>query len=409
MLQDRYRQMLTAYVDGELSGRQRRYVVRLLRQSREARQLLKHLQADAQLLRRLPQPTLPADLSESVLRTISERRLQPGQRRVPESAPARVWMGSLVSWSAAAALLLGFGVGSYLYFAEARNAPVKRELAQNTPVNPQTAIAEQHGLPVVKQKNTKTTAEHSAPNVERSSSSKSPEIIRRNSNPPKREGADKPPPQPREDNALTERQEMFPLERVSDILPEVFKVVDLEREAVRKKLVAELRKDKDYRMELPCRNGTKAFDRVEKAARELHIRLILDKQAQEGVKLKKPINYALYLENITAEELARLVRQIGVEDSKSAAGKAEEEQIDRLVLTRLTGRNRKELAALLGIDPTTTDPSTSPTTTDAEYVALVLAYNPARPSPGSEEIKHFLEGRKPVRQGTIRVLLVLRG
>lgn len=409
MLQDRYRQLLTAYVDGELSSHQRRHVVRLLRRSQEARHLFKQLRADAQLLRNLPAPTLATDLSGRVLRAIAERRLKPGQRRMPETVPARVWMGSLASWSAAAALLLGLGVGSYVYFADLQNAPAKKELARNTPAKPSPSIVPEKQEPLSdKDKTSKTPSEDTTAKLAGSSLSQSPAIVQRNTVPPKPAVSETPPPQSKEDNALTERQETFHLDLVSDILPEVFTIVDLEREAVRKKLVAELRKDKDYRLELPCRNGTKAFDRVDKAARGLHIRLVLDKQAQDAIKSKKLTTYALYLENITPEELARFVRQIGIEDSKSAAGKAEEEQIDRLVLMHMTGRTHKELAAILGIDPASADPIASSSAADSGQVALVVAYNPVRPSSGSEEIKRFLESRRPFREGTLRVLLVLR-
>jgi hypothetical protein len=49
-----------------------------------------------------------------------------------------------------------------------------------------------------------------------------------------------------------------------------------------------------------------------------------------------------------------------------------------------------------------------PSAKPPERFALVLAYNTVRPSTGSDEIKHFLETRKPLRSGTIRALLVLR-
>jgi hypothetical protein len=172
--------------------------------------------------------------------------------------------------------------------------------------------------------------------------------------------------------------------------------------------------------------------------------LIIDKAAQERIKLKWKISYLLYFEDVTPEELTEFVRQIDVEDHKSTAGKPAETQFDRLVLTRMNAGHRKELSTLLGVDPITpasnatgslTDPHSSLTDATArqvgqslagqggtrtpesgkpaaqppEHIALVLAYNPVRPSPNSDEIKHFLESRKPVRAGALRVLLVLRG
>src|SRR2546430_2493824 len=56
MLPERGRELLTAYVDGELSARQRRHVLRLLRHSAEARRLLQRLQGDA-----APAPHPPTD------------------------------------------------------------------------------------------------------------------------------------------------------------------------------------------------------------------------------------------------------------------------------------------------------------------------------------------------------------
>src|SRR3954464_11554178 len=83
MLPERCRQLLTSYVDGELTGRQRRHVDRLLRRSEEARGFLHRLQADAEALRHLPRPRLEGDLSASVLKAIAERRLSPRRRRAP--------------------------------------------------------------------------------------------------------------------------------------------------------------------------------------------------------------------------------------------------------------------------------------------------------------------------------------
>src|SRR5262249_21377560 len=113
MLPERYRQLLTAFVDGELNPRQRRALNKLLRRSAEARSLLKQLQADSQELRALAPAPLQQDLSDSVLTLIAQRRIPPPRPRVAPLPSS----GSLWPSLAAAALLLAVGGGSSLFFA----------------------------------------------------------------------------------------------------------------------------------------------------------------------------------------------------------------------------------------------------------------------------------------------------
>jgi hypothetical protein len=445
MLLDRYRQLLTAYVDGELSSRQRRHVSRLLQRSPEARQLLNQLKQDARSLRHLPRPRLPADFSVPVLRTIGERRLTPGQRLIAKGSSAPAWMGPLASYAAAAAVLMLLGAASYLYFAASLTPQEQPQLARTIPEipSPPSRRAPKPAPSPKEEKPQTASRDTPRPKLDATSVVKTPPAVQNNDK-PKPSRSDKPPTPPKEEAVLTERLEMFQLDRVANTLPVVVKVGDLDREPARKSLLAELDKDNNFRIELPCQHGTKAFERVQKAAAAVRLGLIVEKQAQERIKLKWRTNYVLYIENVTPAELTRLLRQIGVEDRKLAAGKPAEAQIDRLVLTRLSAQQHKELSTLLGIDPTTTVPAapgplgadprkplsdaTAQQVTQAlagqgtprpqagkkaekppEQFALVLAYNPVRPAPGSAEIKRFLESRKPTRPGTIRVLLVLRG
>ena len=88
MLTEQYRELLTAYVDGEISGRQRRALHKLLRRSPEARKLLKEMQADSDEIRALPPARLDQDLSDSVLTLIAQRQIQiPRPRVTPPPVP----------------------------------------------------------------------------------------------------------------------------------------------------------------------------------------------------------------------------------------------------------------------------------------------------------------------------------
>jgi hypothetical protein len=442
MLLDCYRQLLTAFVDGELTSLQRRRVARLLRRSAEARQFLQQLQEDSEGLRRLPQPSLPIDLTESVLRRIAERRLTPHPCRPAKIRLTPSWARPLLSWAAAAAVLLMLGAASYLYFAASlahRHGPgvAEKQREMPSPIIPN----EPDPSAIATQDNRALADKTPSSKLDNPSVVKTPEGDNRPDDNPST-----PSLPPKEETVLTERLEMFRLSKVPDILPVVLKVRELDQEVVRNHLIMELGKDRNFRLELPCQNGTRAFERVEGAAKAMNLDLVIERRARDRLKLPRwKTNYVVFVENLTPEESAHFIQLIGAVDTKIAAGKLAETQFDRLVLTHMIPQHHKELSALLlGLDPTGMEPSTKgPPVTDprkplsdltpqqakparagqgsnlrpepdnssskpSEHLVLVLAYNPVRPDPRSAEIKRFLESRKSTKPGTIRLLLILR-
>jgi anti-sigma factor RsiW len=112
MISDRARELLTAYVDGELTPRQRLRVERLLCQSAEARNLLSRLEEDAARLRNLSVPSLDHDLSGPIIKAIRDRRLRPGRRRA--FRPVAVMFSSRAVVMAAASVLLLVSMTAFL-------------------------------------------------------------------------------------------------------------------------------------------------------------------------------------------------------------------------------------------------------------------------------------------------------
>jgi hypothetical protein len=144
MLSERQRELLTAYLDGQLRPRHQKAALRLLHQSSEARTLLRQLQEDAHGLRGLPRRALPADFAQKVLQTASDRGLRPGAGRAPRPSGVPAWAGL----AAAAAVLLAVTAGSFLYFREAQAPGEMAALGPfDLPTPPRTVPGEEIPLP----------------------------------------------------------------------------------------------------------------------------------------------------------------------------------------------------------------------------------------------------------------------
>jgi hypothetical protein len=431
-MNEQYLELLTAYVDGELSGRQRKAVARLLRRSPEARKLLGDLQQDAQRLRRLPRRTLAPDFSARVLHTIAARRLRPGRMR--PSRPLSLQVPAWVAVTVAASVLLMVTATSYVYFARPPAGAAGPQFAKDDKKpDGQPAPGRNPGLEEVKfpapPKEDKKPDDQPRPKVQ-----DRPPVdvaVKPKERPENPKPAPTPTPEPDGLGAApVEHMEMFKAPDVA--LPVIFKLADLDQA----KLKDELKKDSGFRLELPCKEGVRAFERLQPVLKAQGFAVLIDKVAQE--RLGKPqwhTNFVLYAEDLTPDDLAKLLQQLAGEERQRVAKKAGDGQFDGLVLTRMGKDDRTELSKLLGVDPARLHSGRGPLGVDpskpvadqtadkvvetlknggkqparpAEHHALVLAYNPVRPHPGSAEVQKFLDGRKPPRPGTVQLLLVLR-
>jgi anti-sigma factor RsiW len=432
MLSERYRELLAAYVDGPASARQRRLVQRLLQRSAEARRLLQRLQSDSHDLIHLPPAKLDRDLSPAVLHKIAARRLAPARRVRRFTAPGvyPVWVGAAV----AAAVLFAVGTASYCTFATFLDRPAAPRVAahnqNNRPLVVPDAKAAEEVRHDIAHTSSPASAETSKPDL---APTPTDDVAHQEPVDPKPAVT----PDKEEPVFTSEGMEMFvELKSVVPTLdvPATFKLRDLPQDAIHKKLVEEFEKDSAIRLELPCPDGSRAFERLQAILKTHHAELMIDASAQR--RLAKPAwrtNYVLYSEGMTAPELALLLQQIGADKRPG------ENLFDHLVVRRMTERDHKELSDLLGVDPVQVKPSketgaqgvdprkpvsdqtavqvaaalagqgkagAKPT---ADHTILAMPYNPVRPRRDSAEVKRFLDERKPLRPGALQVLLVLRG
>jgi anti-sigma factor RsiW len=133
MLNERVTQLLTAYIDGELSSRKRRAVDRLLRKSPEARNLLNKMQQDSMILRHLPRKKMRADMSKTVLTTLDLRgiKLPPAPPMLLPSLRPRVSRWPKVV--GAVLLLVAIATGSYFFFSATAPATHRKAVPGTSP------------------------------------------------------------------------------------------------------------------------------------------------------------------------------------------------------------------------------------------------------------------------------------
>ncbi len=438
MLTEQDRQLLTAFIDGELGPRQRKAVARLVRKSREARHLLRRLQQDAHAVRALPRPALPIDLSGAILDTIKRERLQPRPEPVLLPMPRQfpLWTGV----AAVASVLLLVGLGSYLFFAN----PWRGE----TSANP--ALAENNA-----------NENHTDSRTEKQSDIQKDEQVARTdspatSHPPKNPGTPALHPDPDEKHPLPGELVGPPRPEGSNdtafgapsrndgsvgyadvLIPSLLRVRELPLEPSRTELKTQLGKGTAFYLELLPRDGTRAFPRVQAGLRSAGIEVHADALVHARRKQEKlPTNYLFYLEDVTVEELVKILTQVGAEDVKSEKKNRAEAQFNtshaNLIVSRLTDDHRKILAGLVGVELRPIPPGTkqdglpgvdvrkelSEQTGDQVVKslgkprgrqALALVYTPLTARGGAPEVKQYLEARKPVRPNTLQVVLVLRG
>lgn len=422
MISDQDRRLIAAFVADDLDGAARRDAERLIERSPETRRLAEQLQDDGRRLRALPRCRPAVDVAGYVLREIVAGRA--GMR------PARPRPIAIFTWgSLAAAVLVAFVTATYLLLADLQGPrmqarrpanssdrpidrpmpPTPRELASVHP-NPDHPPFVGPPAPAGAQPSTDANVRTGpSPEVRPESAAAKDAVL---------SSAPKPDLQPR----------AVVLPSVSLPLP----LRELDRAELRQKLDAELRKEEGYRLELFCRDSTKALERLQATAKARDLPMLVDAAAQELIKHKLRVPYVVYVEGLAPEQLVRLLKDLGVRDRKAEERRAGEGAFDQLVLMPLTADDRKELVALLGVDPTqpvakpkgplgvdVRKPLSESTAAQVaqsppgqggrpDALALVLPYGVVRSPAASKEVKQFLTGRRERSAGTIAVYLILR-
>jgi hypothetical protein len=437
MLSPQDLELLTAHVDGELTRRQRRHVNRLLDHSGEARELLRRLEADALRLRQLPTLQAPPDFAAAVVDRIVHRQRLPfsrASRQLADSRPFSPWVGL----TAAAAVLLLIGAGSFLLHSDDDTAAEQDRLAQVDKTKRKTPRRE------LDERSTPEADGHEeglSPNVptppevpKDKGAPVTPQTVPQPNNPPKETTTERG-----DRTVLTSPKNDYAgkFEQIDLALPTVWKLHELDQGDAGPKLLSELRTGPAFRVELLARDATRGFERLRAALLGHKVQLHFDPAVPP--RLKKPLyttDYAVFVENVLPEDLFGALRDAGVADREAAAKKPGEMRFDGpLVVKNLATIDRKELTTLLGVDPVATRPARPgrqgvdirqplPELTASQVANALDGKGVPRPGPAPEvtgyvtlllgnrsrppELKRFLEGRRPAHPGTVQVFLVVR-
>jgi hypothetical protein len=437
MLAPHHKELLTAYVDGELNARQRRHVARLLHRSREARQLLERLQQDSREIRALPPCTPPRDVSVPVVDAIIRRNLVPLRvRRTPPPVRFPIWTG----FAAAASVLLLVGLGTFLHYSRGPGRSDTGTTAQR-PTNHDDNTAST--LPA--EKNVARSPKENVVQKETSSGQPLPpehdpdskEFVLPPDDAMEKVGPAKPSPRRSSEPVFASGAKESPgqLERVELPLPTLFKLSDLDQSGAARQLRDKLAAPGAYRIELLCKDASKTFGRVRTAFAANKIGLVADPRAQE--RLKKPLyrnDFAIFAENVTPAQLVRLLARLGIADRTPPADKKSPEPRfeGTVVVQPWSSWDRSELASLLKANPSPVPPRPAPRAPDVDIHKplpevteneILQGKGVPRPTSGdqraiflslsgtrsdSQELKRFVAQRKPLQTGTIQVFMVLR-
>lgn len=435
MLSKRHEILLTAFVDGELSRREKRHAIRLLRKSREARALYRKLREDAEKLRSLSTPPLPIDLSDSVLTELSRRQLRRIRRELqtePHHVPS--WLGVAM----AASVLLVVGLASYWFFATTNTSP---------PVDGGTIVQDDRPAPSPEQIDPPVppTPEDNPPDHQPANPGMGEPDKPDGDTPVDPEPSPAPPKPPKVQDPKPvgpifgatpgDRHE---LKMVDVVPPAILNFQQLDEKETRNTLQRYLEQGTGFRLEIPCRDGTANMKLLENIAGRHDLGFIHTPLAQMRLtKSQWKTSYLLYMENVTPTELVGLLHQLQMKDKKNAK-KPGDALFKDLVVSKLTSFDRKELVDLSGVDlldnsvgPLGVDlrtplpdqtadqlalsltrkngaaPRASPARDEPSRFALTFAYNIAQLAPKAE-VQRYLASRQALQPGGLQVVLVFR-
>lgn len=361
MLSDHQLQLLTAFVDGELSQQERMAAMRLLNQSSEAREILRQLQENAHKLKNLPRHAVEPSLVGEIMEALAA-----GQSQVKPAAHARRRRWAPYFAATLAASLLAAVIG--ILFWQATQRP------DDSPLNEGPGFAQ---IP-----------------------DKKPE--------PKPE----PVPAPKKVNPL-----LADLSKMTEVIVRDFGAPLLEEKPfsaafadLRKdgkavgQFVHEVNREKSLLLNVTVKKNSEAMARLQSVLKDQGVTVLVDSAAKKVVDDKKT-EYLVYADHLTSSELARLMNELG--DSYVVGLNNKQKNVpspyQSVTMTPLPGEEKQKLTKILGVD--TLERKDGKPESKERVVLLAPSVAGAVPS---TEAKQFAAQRRAGQPGTVQVLIRIR-
>jgi hypothetical protein len=364
MLTDQVTQLLAAFVDGELTQRQRKAVLRLLNRSSEARELLRQLQENAHKVKQLPRRKVEPSLVPDVLQAIGELQTQPAP--LPRHRRRR-WAPFVVLASMAACLLLG--LAGFLYWKS-----LAHQENPNRPDHIPFVI-----IPPKKTDPARTTLDRETPPL--------PKSTRK--------------PNPMLNNLLDGTYQGFATIPVEQIFVASFSEINNDASTAGR-LTQELNQPA-VKLELKVKNNSIAMERLKTALHNHGINVIVDADAAKT--LKKPqgkVEYLVYAENLSTDEVTQLLKDLSQADD-TGMGSSVPSPYEKLKAIPLAKTETSQVNNVLGIDLSKPYAKASRPPKRWERHAVIFPVNAgAQPS---EELRKFAKQRRRPHAGTVQLLI----
>jgi hypothetical protein len=372
MLADKTLQLLTAYVDGELSPRERQAVLRLLHESSEAREVLRQLQENAHKIQELPRRALDAGFAADVVRAVAERKVAPEPVRRPVGLPLR-WLPYAAAGLAASIAFL-FALAGALYLALGG-------------LGTEQPLAKQDG---------------GDPGPPNGNAGAKTDVVQRE--------------EPRKPNPLIPQLiDGVYGQYAAHIAPErssTFAFQDLPKETILSEVTSELKKSKALQLDITVRNQSRAFDRLRAVLKKHGVTLVVDPGSETALKKgHTKTEFLIYADTLKPGELTAILKDLAHEEKKTASA------FNKVSVASLSTHETQQVASLFGTDPTKrVDPNSKKgmkpgpkpksAPEKAERVVVVLPQTPQ--AKASEEVRQFLFQPAEPQPGDIPMLLRIR-